>query len=116
MLAKWAEIPVAESLLPDMRRNEFWGNGRLQNRTRFKLLLCLLSTLHEHTGVLITAVLEFVDWSRELGDAKMTLALLDKLPHYCLFMKSRYEALHSRHSSAEASGRFWLGWALRKGG
>lgn len=48
-------------------------------RCAYAQLFHLLSRLYEHITVMIKTKLDFVEWSRVFGDAKMTTALLDRL-------------------------------------
>ena len=64
---------------------------------------------------MLTANLDFAEWSTVFGDAKMTSSLLDRLTHHCHIVKTGNESHRFLHSSAMAKKRIRVGEQARKG-
>lgn len=69
------------------------------------MLLHLLSQRYEHTSVTITTNLDFAQWSRVFGDARMTTAVLDRITHHCHIVETGNESHRYLHSSAISKKR-----------
>ncbi|WP_258405645.1 ATP-binding protein [Shewanella zhangzhouensis] len=59
----------------------------------------MLTKLYEKTSVIITSNLYVSEWSKVFGDAKVTMALPDRLTHYCHNIENRYNSYRFNEST-----------------
>ena len=79
--------------------------GAMQLQCAYAQLFDLLSLLYEQITMMIQMKLDFVEWSRVFGHAKMITVLLDRLTQHGHILETGNEAHRLLHSSSTAKKR-----------